>query len=62
MDGEAPTYTIYDRDIPIEHLRGGCIIVNPVIPATNVRDGREAHDKVVSGCEGASCQLKETRE
>jgi hypothetical protein len=56
-----PIYTIYDRDIPIKHLRAGCIITNPVIPATSVRDGREAHEKSVPGCEGGICLLGEKR-
>jgi hypothetical protein len=58
MSRDTPAYTIYDRDIPLPHLRAGCIISNPIGPP---EDRRPAHEKTVSGCEGASCQLSPSR-
>jgi hypothetical protein len=54
-----PVYTIYDRDIPREHL-SYCIIVNPIGPPEDaIKDRRPEHDKSVAGCEGGTCLLRE---
>ena len=49
----APVYSIFDRDIPLAHIRA-CIIVNPIGPT---EDKREAHEKAVAACEASSCPI-----
>lgn len=56
-----PIYSIYQRDISIEHLRAGAIIVNPIAKADSIIDGREAYDKTVAACEGNKCELPTQR-
>jgi hypothetical protein len=54
-----PIYSIYDRDIPLTHLRV-CVIVNPI--GRGPKDNREKHEKRVAGCEVASCSLASSPE
>jgi hypothetical protein len=50
-----PVYTIYDRDIPLAHIRA-CIIVNPIGPGP-AKDYRAPEASTVAGCEGSRCEL-----
>lgn len=52
-----PVYSIYDHDIPLVHLRAGCIIINPIAASDKIYDSRDAHDKHVPSCEGDRCTL-----
>jgi hypothetical protein len=51
-------YSIYDRNIPIDHARIA-IFVNPI--GTEIIRGWKEHEKHVAGCEGDRCRLQ-TRE
>ena len=46
-----PVYSIFDRDIPLAHIRA-CVIINPIGPA---EDKREASDKTAPSCESGAC-------
>jgi hypothetical protein len=49
-----PVYSIYDRDIPLAHIRV-CVIVNPVSPA---EDKRAPAEQTVASCEGSACAIR----
>lgn len=53
-----PELSNYDRDIPAALARVAVFII-PI--GREPYDGRELHEKLVAGCEGASCVLP-TRE
>jgi hypothetical protein len=50
-----PVYSIYDRDIPRQHVCA-CVIVNPIGCGPEVR-GRKPEDTLVAGCEGSACLI-----
>jgi hypothetical protein len=52
-----PIYTIYDRDIPLAHIRA-CVIVNPIGPGP-AKDHRPPEAKTVARCEGGSCAIRD---
>jgi hypothetical protein len=52
-----PVYSIYDRDIPLAHIRA-CVIVNPISPGP-AKDHRPPEEKIVAGCEGGSCAIRD---
>ena len=54
-----PVYSIFDRDIPLAHIRV-CVIINPI--ALTMRDGREANETAVAGCEGSKCLIPDRAE
>lgn len=56
-----PVYSGYNRNIPLEELRSGVIIVNPIAPVNSVRDAREANEKTVASCEGDRCEIASVR-
>jgi hypothetical protein len=49
-----PQYSIYDRFVPIEHVRV-VSFVNPI--GLEVIDSRKESEKTVAGCEGDRCAI-----
>ena len=54
MSGERPVFSNYERDLPPEIARMATFVI-PL--AFNVRDGREANEKTVGGCESNRCAM-----
>ena len=55
MSDDRPEYSNYERDLPPEIARAATFVI-PL--ALNVRDGREANEKTVGGCEGDGCAIR----
>ena len=58
MSDDRSEYSNYESDLPPEISRAATFVI-PL--ALNVRDGREANEKHVSGCEGGACAIPADR-